>query len=120
VPVDPGQFRRCVSNLIENAIEAMSQGGTLSVVTRQGDGEIAVEIGDTGIGISEEQLPHIFDAFYTTGHFGSGLGLAIVWDIVQAHGFTIGVRSQPGRGSVFAIGIPLVTASVGATPTEEA
>jgi signal transduction histidine kinase len=120
VPVDPGQFRRCVSNLIENAIEAMSQGGTLSVVTRQGDGEIAVEIGDTGIGISEERLPHIFDAFYTTGHFGSGLGLAIVWDIIQAHGFSIAVRSEPGRGSVFAISIPLVTATVGATSTDEA
>jgi signal transduction histidine kinase len=120
VPVDPGQFRRCVSNLIDNAIEAMSQGGTLSVVTRQGDGEVTVEIGDTGIGISEEQLPHIFDAFYTTGHFGSGLGLAIVWDIVQAHGFRIDVRSQLGRGSSFAIHMPLVTAPVKTVPVEEA
>ena len=107
VAADPAQFRRCLTNLMENAIQAMPRGGALSVTTRREDSEILVNIGDTGIGMSEAQLPHIFDAFYTTGHFGSGLGLAIVWDIIQSHGFTIGVRSEPGHGSVFVVHIPL-------------
>jgi len=107
VPADPAQFRRCLTNLVENAIQAMPRGGALSVATSREDSEILVSIGDTGIGMSDEQLPRIFDAFYTTGHFGSGLGLAIVWDIIQSHGFTIDVRSEPGRGSVFIVHIPL-------------
>lgn len=115
IPADPGQLRRCLTNLIENAIQAMPRGGALSVLTRRNDDEIVVEIGDTGIGITEDQLPHIFDAFYSTGHFGSGLGLAIVWDIVQSHGFTIDVRSEPGRGSVFAIHVPFSNGEIAAT-----
>jgi len=110
IPADPAQFRRCLANLIENAIEAMPRGGGLFVATRGEGHNVVVEIGDTGIGMTEEQLPHIFDAFYTTGHFGSGLGLAIVWDILQSHGFSIDVRSEPGHGSVFAIHIPLAQA----------
>ncbi|MBM3497776.1 MAG: hypothetical protein FJX74_03810 [Armatimonadetes bacterium] len=107
VRADPAPLRRCLTNLIDNALEAMPRGGMLSAATRrEGDG-VLVELSDTGIGMTEEQLPRIFDAFYTTGHFGSGLGLAIVWDILQAHGFSIDVRSEPGQGSAFSIRIPL-------------
>jgi len=107
VPTDPAQFRRCLANLIENAIAAMPLGGTLSAATRLGDSEVLVEIADTGVGMDQDQLAHIFDAFYSTGRYGSGLGLAIVWDVVQSHGFSIDVRSEPGRGSTFTIHIPL-------------
>jgi signal transduction histidine kinase len=107
VPADPALLRRCLTNLIDNALVAMPRGGTLSAVTQRDADAVLLEIGDTGIGMTEDQLPQIFDAFYTTGHFGSGLGLAIVWDIIQAHGFTIDVRSEPGQGSTFAIRLPL-------------
>ncbi|MGQ9731591.1 MAG: ATP-binding protein [Candidatus Zipacnadales bacterium] len=118
IAVDHNHFRRCLMNLIDNAVGAMPHGGILTLATRRLAEEAQVIVSDTGIGMTEEQRSRIFDAFYTTGHYGAGLGLAIVWDIVQAHGFAIEVESEPGIGSTFIIRIPLVENSADATVRE--
>lgn len=118
IGVDHGHFRRCLTNLVENALEAMPHGGTLTVSTERSEAEVAITVGDTGIGMTDAQRSHIFDAFYTTGHYGAGLGLAIVWDVVRSHGFTIEVQSEPGKGSTFIIHIPLVEAAAPADTGE--
>jgi signal transduction histidine kinase len=108
VPADAAQFRRCLANLMKNAVQSMPRGGRLSVRTaRTRPDEVIVQVADTGIGMTEEQSARAFDAFYSTGHYGSGLGLTIVWDIVQSHGFTIEVHSRPGEGSTFTIRVPV-------------
>lgn len=111
VPADPAQLRRCLVNLVDNAVNAMPSGGTLTVGSRQEGREIHVTIADTGMGMTAEQRERIFDAFYTTSPSGSGLGLAVVWDIIHAHGYDIVVDSEPGHGTTFTIRMPLVGAA---------
>jgi signal transduction histidine kinase len=108
------QLTQVFVNLFTNAAHAMSaRGGRLRVEARSdaADEQVTVEVSDTGIGITAEQLPHIFEPFYTTksNGQGSGLGLAIVHDIVTAHGGSIGVESGPNGGTSFRVRLPLVT-----------
>ena len=105
--IDPAQFRRCLLNLVDNAAQAMPQGGTLTLSTQRAEGEVTVRVADTGVGMAEDMLSRAFDAFVTTRHHGSGLGLAVVWDIIQAHGATVEVDSAPDRGAVFTIRFPV-------------
>ena len=104
---DPSQLRRCLLNLVENALNAMPEGGTLTVATGANQRHAWLRITDTGVGMSKEITPKIFDAFFTTGPSGSGLGLAVVWNIAQSHGCSIEVDSTPGEGTSFTILFPL-------------
>lgn len=117
VLASPDQLKQVFLNLLLNAREAMPHGGSLHIVTRlsrETDTEflagryILVQIRDTGSGISEEQLPHIFEPFYSTkGEArGTGLGLWVSLGIIQDHGGQIKVRSRPGRGTTFTIALP--------------
>jgi len=108
---DFNQIQQCVINLIFNAIDAMPDGGTLTVRCGhvQDKGVINIGVEDTGSGISEEHLPHIFEPFYSTKTEGNGLGLglATVYGIIDRHNGTITVDSEVGKGTVFTITLPV-------------
>ena len=112
VLVDPTQMQQVFLNLIMNAVEAMSQGGTLTVETRlrNGDGVVEVAIGDTGKGMDETARAQLFRPFFTTKHKGTGLGLAISRRLVEMHGGNISVCASAGTGTVFTIALPLSAA----------
>jgi two-component system sensor histidine kinase HydH len=107
VPLHQNTFRRVLINLIQNAIDAMSQGGTLTLRGQQDDSCVRLEVQDTGTGIVEEQLPMLFTPFHTTKPEGTGLGLYVVQQIVAAHGGTVTVTSTPGRGTTCVVTLPL-------------
>jgi len=98
-------------NLIANAAQALDKPQKAIVVTsrREGADAIAVEVADNGKGIPPEVLPKIFDPFYTTKEVGkgTGLGLSIAYKIVSQHGGRIDVKSQPGKGTVFTVVLPV-------------
>ena len=101
-------------NLIKNAIEAMPDGGTLSVTVSRTSDTLQVGITDTGSGIGEEEAKKIFEPFYTTKTHGLGLGMPYAKKIVEQHGGVIRVSSKPGIGTRFLVVLPL--AGAGATP----
>lgn len=104
---------RVFVNLIGNAIKYTPSGGTVTVSVRRADGRVQIEVADTGIGIPDEALPHLFDEFYrasnarATEAVGTGLGLTIVRDLVEAYGGRIEVESAVGEGSVFTVTFPI-------------
>ncbi|HOC56837.1 MAG TPA: ATP-binding protein [Verrucomicrobiota bacterium] len=106
-PIDPTQIQQLLVNLIKNAIQAMTRGGTLTLQTGEGADGVWVSIADTGSGIPQEQINRIFEPFYTTKEKGTGLGLMIVQRIVRAHGGHLELESQTGRGTTFRIWLPL-------------
>jgi PAS domain S-box-containing protein len=106
-PIDANQIQQVLVNLIRNAMQAMTKGGTLTLQTGESPDDVWVSVADTGGGIPEEQLNRIFEPFYTTKNKGSGLGLMIVQRIVRAHGGRIELESQVGRGTTFRIWLPL-------------
>ncbi|MBI4638034.1 MAG: GAF domain-containing protein [Candidatus Rokubacteria bacterium] len=108
VDVDVSQMKQVVLNIINNAVHAMPDGGTLTVRTGANDGQVYVEITDTGTGIAPEILDKIFDPFFTTKPdvTGTGLGLSVSLGIVQRHGGTIEVKTELGKGSTFTIRLP--------------
>ena len=106
-PIDAAQIQQVLVNLIKNAIQAMTKGGTLTLQTGEGPDGVWFMVADTGGGIPEEKLNRIFEPFYTTKKKGTGLGLMIVQRIVRAHGGRIELESQVGRGTSFKIWLPL-------------
>jgi signal transduction histidine kinase len=105
VRCDRGRIEEVLDNLIENAIKFTPAGGVIVGATRRDD-VIEVWVEDTGIGIAEEDLPHVFERFYKGQRGGSGLGLAIVKSIVEAHGGRVAVTSHEGKGSRFSFDLP--------------
>ncbi len=110
---DPTQIQQCLTNLIFNALEAMEDGGrlTISAGREDGSGKVWISVADTGVGIAAEDLEHIFEPFFSTktgapGASGVGLGLSMVKSIIEDHGGEIVVDSRPGRGSTFTIILP--------------
>ncbi len=106
VVADPELLHRALSNLVSNAIDAMPQGGVLTLRTTQNDNTATIEVGDTGAGIAPDERERLFTPYYTNKPHGTGLGLAIVQSVVSDHGGTISVRSEPGRGTRFVIELP--------------
>jgi two-component system nitrogen regulation sensor histidine kinase NtrY len=105
---DRDLLTRAVGNLVGNALDAMPEGGTLRVSTALADGSVAIEVADTGPGLTEEQRTRLFTPYYTTKKGGTGLGLAIVQGIVSDHGGRIQVVSEPGQGTRFTLLLPRV------------
>lgn len=106
-PIDAVQLQQALVNLIKNAMQAMTKGGTLTLATGEGSDGVWLSITDTGCGIGDEQMKHIFEPFYTTKKKGTGLGLMIVQRIVRAHNGRIELDSRAGRGTMFRIWLPL-------------
>jgi PAS domain S-box-containing protein len=105
------QIVRLITNLVSNAIRYTNE-GEVRVITLKSDGQICLQVSDTGIGIKDEDLPHIFDRFYRGGNVrlsktpGTGLGLAIVKEIADLHAARLEVKSELGRGTTFKVWIP--------------
>lgn len=108
-------LREVLINLLFNAVDAMPQGGTITVATRAEADSIILEVRDTGGGMTEEVRQRCFEPFFTTkGERGTGLGMAIVYGIVQRHGGSIGVESEVGKGTIIVIRLPALTLESGA------
>ena len=87
-------------------MDAMPNGGTLTLRTRRDDGKVIIEVADTGSGLTREECERIFTPYYTSKQHGTGLGLAIVQSVVSDHGGRISVQSEPGKGTTFVIELP--------------
>ena len=106
IAADPELLHRAFSNLALNAMDAMPQGGTLTLRTRHSADRVVVEIADTGSGLTAEECERLFTPYYTSKAHGTGLGLAIVQSIISDHGGRISVHSAPGHGTTFMIELP--------------
>jgi len=113
IRADETRFSQVMINLLDNAVKYSSEGGSATISAQVVENGLQVDISDTGIGISEADLPRIFERFYRVDKArsrelgGTGLGLSIVKHIVSAHGGQIRVKSEPGHGSTFSFIIPL-------------
>lgn len=109
IAADPVQLKQVVVNLVVNGIQAMPEGGTLTIRTGSDRASAFIEVGDTGVGMSEETMDQIFNPFFTTKDVGegTGLGLSLVHGIVTAHGGVIEVNSEAGKGSTFTVRLPV-------------
>jgi signal transduction histidine kinase len=108
VSLHKGTLQRAFVNLLQRALDAMPQGGTVTLRGRRTASHSIVEIRDTGSAISEEQLDLLFEPLYSTSSEWTGLGLYVVREIILAHQGTIDVQSVPGQGTTFTVTLPLV------------
>jgi signal transduction histidine kinase len=118
IPGDGDRLAQVLTNLVDNAIQHSQRGGAIELSARSEGESLVIEVSDTGAGIPQEALPHIFDRFYRGDpsrqggqDHGAGLGLAIAHEIVLAHHGTISARSVPGQGSTFTVSLPLASNS---------
>lgn len=126
--VNSSQIQQILMNLIVNARQAMHENGRLKLAIRDNpeEGWAEISVGDTGCGIPHEQLPHIFDAFYTTkkadarGQGGTGLGLSLCRRIIEAHQGRIRVESEVGKGTTFTLKLPRSDSPAGFIDTSAA
>jgi len=105
---DAARLEQAVLNLCVNAVEAMPDGGRLTLTTRGVDGQVVVDVSDTGVGIPPENLERILKPFVSTKPLGTGLGLPLVARVVAAHGGRLAIESEVGRGTTFHIHLPVV------------
>jgi two-component system sensor histidine kinase HydH len=105
--IDAGMLKQAFLNLILNAIQAMPNGGILTIESSLQGRVLIVKISDTGTGIPEENRKKLFSPFFTTKKSGTGLGLAITYRIIENHRGTIDVASEPGKGTTFTVKIPV-------------
>jgi signal transduction histidine kinase len=111
---DGDRLAQVFTNVVDNALKFTPAGGQVTLSAANAGAELEISITDTGEGIPQEALPHLFDRFYQVDRsraggkkHGAGLGLAIVQEILQAHGGRISVRSEVGHGTTFVIHLPL-------------
>lgn len=109
IKIDPSQLHQVLVNLVVNAMQAMPDGGLLVIQTEKSINSISMTVKDTGIGMTPEQMNKIFIPFFTTKGIneGTGLGLPVSLGIVQSHGGSISVESEPGKGSTFIVKLPI-------------
>ena len=106
---DADRLAQALGNLIGNALKFTPEGGTVTVAVRRAEDRVVFDVSDTGPGVAESDLPHLFDPFWQakkTAHLGAGLGLKITRAIVEAHGGTIEVRNASAGGAWFSFAIP--------------
>jgi PAS domain S-box-containing protein len=114
----PAALREAFANLVLNAVDALPSGGTLRLAAAHRDGSVIAEVIDDGIGMASEIRDRLFEPFFSTkGESGSGLGLSIVSGIVERHGGTIVVESEPGQGTTFRLTFPVATGAELFAPT---
>ena len=108
--IDGSQIRRVFDNLLLNAVEAMPNGGLITVTKQRDDKKFIIQISDTGVGIPEEVLPNLFERkFYTTKPYGLGLGLSYCKRTIESHGGVLMVDSVLGKGTVFTLELPRIS-----------
>lgn len=120
IQADPAQLQQVFMNLINNAAEAMENGGVITLTSRPVDGSaVEIAVSDTGCGIPEENQGKLFTPFFTTKALGkgTGLGLSIVYGIIKMHKGQIAVRSETGQGTTFTITLPVTLHAASAAPT---
>jgi signal transduction histidine kinase len=105
---DPGQIHQVLVNLVVNALQAMPEGGRLTIRTMAEDRHVCLIVEDTGVGMTREEMERVCMPFYTTKDVGegTGLGLAVVHGIVTSHSGSLEIESEPGKGSRFAVRLP--------------
>jgi two-component system, NtrC family, nitrogen regulation sensor histidine kinase NtrY len=103
IDADPEMLHRALSNLVLNAMDAMPDGGTLTLSAKESGDQIEIRVADTGQGMTPEECSRLFTPYYTTKQHGTGLGLAIVQSVVADHNATISVESRPGGGTAFVL-----------------
>jgi two-component system sensor histidine kinase PilS (NtrC family) len=107
VNVDASQLKQVFWNLSRNALQAMPEGGTLRAELKSAaGGRLRITFTDTGLGMTPEQVEHLFEPFSSSTTGGTGLGLSIVYQIIRDHGGTINVRSREGKGTKITIELP--------------
>ena len=106
-PMDVGQIKQVLMNLIKNAMQAMTRDGVLTIETGSTADSVWISVSDTGGGIAPDKINHIFEPFYTTKKKGTGLGLMIVQRIMRQHGGHIELESRVGQGTTFRLRLPL-------------
>jgi two-component system nitrogen regulation sensor histidine kinase NtrY len=119
IDADADLLHRAFQNLLLNALDAMPAGGTLTMRTTEHEGNIRIEVADTGKGLTPEECSRLFTPYYTTKVQGTGLGLAIVQSVISDHHGTISVSSDEGRGTTFRIELPQRQSVHPAAPAEE-
>ncbi|MEA3207378.1 MAG: hypothetical protein QOE70_435 [Chthoniobacter sp.] len=114
---DAAELRELLTNLIFNAVDALPEGGAITLRTRAKGQAVVLEVSDTGTGMSEEVRLRCFEPFFTTkGKRGTGLGLSMVFGIIQRHGGIIEIESAPGKGTTFELRLPIAEAESTTTP----
>jgi two-component system sensor histidine kinase HydH len=103
VKADAAQLRQLIWNLVRNAVQASTAGGTVRVRLEEVNGSAVLTVADDGVGIEHDAKDKLFDAFFTTRSHGTGIGLAVVKRIADEHGFAIGVESEKGAGALFRV-----------------
>ncbi len=117
-PIDEDHMEKVFGNLVSNALKFTERGGFVEVSMQRGVAWIEITVADSGLGIPPEHLAHVFDRFYQADssprrrHEGTGIGLALAKELVELHGGTISVSSEPGRGSTFVVRLPAAAAPV--------
>ena len=108
ISIDQEQMKMALANLIKNSIEAMQDKlKILKITSRISDGRMEIQISDTGKGIPKDKIKNIFDPFFTSKTRGPGVGLTLTLKIIQEHRGTVSVESEPGKGTIFTIRLPL-------------
>jgi signal transduction histidine kinase len=124
VQADPARLRQVLTNLVSNAIKYTPDGGRVRLSARSDDGRVLVQVADTGIGISAEDMPRVFDRFFRAQNVvlqeieGTGLGLSIVKSLVERHGGQVWLESAPGEGTTFYFTLPLAANGEAAPPAD--
>ena len=106
VALDKAQMEQVFFNLVKNAMEAMKDGGAIDIVLEADDRDVSIRFRDTGVGMTDDQLTHLFEPYRTSKEKGTGLGLMVCSRIVHDHGGSIDTESAPGKGTTFTIRIP--------------
>jgi two-component system nitrogen regulation sensor histidine kinase NtrY len=119
IDADADLLHRAFQNLVLNALDAMPAGGTLTMRTTEHEGNVRIEVSDTGKGLTPEECSRLFTPYYTTKVQGTGLGLAIIQSVVSDHHGTISVSSDEGHGTTFRIELPQRQSAYPTRPAEE-
>lgn len=115
---DADRLHQALLNLVINAVQAMPEGGRLSIAVRPVNDHVEIAVADTGIGMDRTTLEHAMEAFFTTRPNGTGLGLAVVRDVVDSHHGRVLIKSRPGRGTTVRVRLPIAASDPATTAND--